>query len=228
MRKPHSGVYGGMREGGCTEPSKLLSNEPQASSVNLRSGKFPRRPCCFPVFTATWSFPYLLSFPLFFILFLRRKNCRHEGMYTHCRRYCHIPAQLPAFFVRILSQFFFSILSSHFFFLFSLVRFFVRFSRCKRSTVSGLLPARRGDYASSSVRCESRPLTCPGNRMTVRDTYDDVSTRGTRGTRREDRLYRFSFLLVGNFEIARSPKGSRSIKDGRQEAERGMYGLMAG
>lgn len=26
----------------------------------------------------------------------------------------------------------------------------------------------------------------------------------------------------------RAPKGSRSIKDGRREAERGMYGLMAG
>lgn len=44
MRKPRSGVYGEMRRR--TEPSKLLSNEPQASCSNSRSGKFPRRPCC--------------------------------------------------------------------------------------------------------------------------------------------------------------------------------------
>lgn len=49
-----------------TEPSKLLSNEPQASCRNLRSGKFPRRPCCSSIYLGPLSLspspPLSLSF----------------------------------------------------------------------------------------------------------------------------------------------------------------------
>jgi len=46
MRKPRGGVHGRMAKE-ASEPSEVLSNEPQASCRNSRSGKFPRRPRCF-------------------------------------------------------------------------------------------------------------------------------------------------------------------------------------
>lgn len=133
MRKPHSGVYGGMREGGCTEPSKLLSNEPQASCRNLRSGKFPRRPCCFPVF-----YRYLIlslsSLSLFSSYSFSQENSPRRRRNVSPKETISYTDAIYLYsflhFSFVFSQFFFSILFSHFFFFFSFVCFFVRFSRC--------------------------------------------------------------------------------------------------
>lgn len=186
MRKPRSDVYGEMRRR--TEPSKLLSNEPQASCSNSRSGKFPRR----LLFLAIPA-PLLISLPLSSLCSFYNERATNET-YTYTYIYaCTVLLYLcdTAIYLlcmRALSSgvfsIFFAIVSSS-----SPAFLCPLFLEC--ASVSGFLPF---------VRCESRSLTCPGSRMTgyVRRCVNERGREGQGGKTG----YRFSFLSVGNFEIA--------------------------
>lgn len=95
-------------EGGCTEPSKLLSNEPQASCRNSRSGKFPRRPCCSSIYLVLS--PYLS--PSFFLFALSaQKEPPTESTRTHTRvrtllqcYLCDTAVYLPAVYAGSFSR----------------------------------------------------------------------------------------------------------------------------
>lgn len=55
-------IWGDAKE--ASEPSEVLSNEPQASCRNSRSGKFPRRPYCFSTrYTCSLSLSLSLRYP---------------------------------------------------------------------------------------------------------------------------------------------------------------------
>jgi len=195
-------------EGGCTEPSKLLSNEPQASCRNSRS-KFPRRPC-FSIYLVL--FPYLS--PSFFP-FLHRKSHRRSS-HTYIYIYTHsVTATLYLLRMRALSSVMFSM-----FFVILAFFFFVSFVSAFLDGICWRIRIPSCDYASSPARCESRPLTCPGSRMTgyVRRCVNERSTRD-----RERREAILIFFFIGWKFRNRASKGSRSIKDGQREAERAMY-----
>lgn len=125
MRKPRSGVYGEMRRR--TEPSKLLSNEPQASCSNSHSGKFPRR-LLFLAIPAS----LLISLPLSsHCSFYNERASNETYTYTHIYA-CTVLLYLcdTAIYLLCMRALSFGVFSIFFAiaFLLHLLRFFARFS----------------------------------------------------------------------------------------------------